>query len=371
MSELSREVLQENRVQLKQHDQVLLDSKIMLRGRGNSSFFTFDKKSLKIEFDHNIEWMGLRGNSFNLLASHSDKSFMRDALGHTVSAMLNLETIQQFRYVEIYINQVYYGLYVLVEDRTYIKQDAYEETLDFAVEVDKRIEWEGFKEPHIMIDDMPHSIKRPFNATQEEASRIQSYLQTTLNQLKIGVVPSYIDIENWMKFLFVHELFKNVDAWGLSIFLYQSSDEILKFGPVWDFDLSVANADYVNEQYLMHDGFYLLNHPWAIWFKDSMQIQAFNTMFKIIVQTFYTNHFPMLIQIMNTLADSLIPYAQKNFERWDILNEWTWPNPYTDTVKLYNITYIQQTQFVKEFLSNRLIWMNEIVFSTSYRNKQY
>lgn len=367
MSALSRENLQPNAVVLRQDNEILLESSIQLRGRGNSSFFTFEKKSLKIEFESNIEWMGLRGDSFNLLAMHSDKSFMRDALAHMASKMLGLEITQAFRYVELYNGTSYIGLYLLVEDRTYIKVDDNEDTLDFAVEVDERIRWEGFLVPHIMVENRPHSIKRPFNPTNIQSSDIQSYLQNTIDMIQLGQTPAYVDVTNWMQFLFIHELFKNVDAWALSIFLYQDQTEILKMGPVWDFDLSVANADYVSETYYNEEGFYLLNHPNATWFKDTMQLTSFNREFKTVVQTFYIEHLSTFKTIMDTLADSLIPYAQKNFYTYDILNTYIWPNP----TFLYNITYNEQTAFVKNFLFNRAAWMNEEVLTSNFMNKRY
>lgn len=367
MASLSKEEYQSNQVSLKQNQEIIDSKDVMIRGRGNSSFFTHEKKSMKISFESRVSWMGLKGDSFNLISMQSDKSLMRDALAHIVSNMMGLEITQDIRYVELYENMNYLGLFLLVEDRTYIDIDPLVNTLQFAVEVDQRIEWEGRKVPYILIGNITHSIKRPMEYTNEESKTIETYLVNTLELIKKNVVPNYIDVVNWMQFLFIHELFKNVDAWALSIFLYQSSDAILKFGPVWDFDLSLANADYVNDNYLIPEGFYLLNHPYAVWFKDTMKITTFNTAFSDVVKQFYTEHFPTLLAIIDHLSEALIPYANKNFNRWDILNTYTWPNP----TFLYNISYLEQTQFVKTFILLRTEWMKKQVDAIEYMNKQY
>lgn len=367
MSELSREVYQDNKVQLIQGDDIIDTQDVFIRGRGNSSFFTHEKKSMKIAFEKNVTWMGLRGDSFNLISMQSDKSLMRDTLAHIASKMIGLEITQEVRYVEVYQSETYMGLFLLVEDRTYIKVNPLEKALQFAVEVDQRIHWEGRIDPYILIGNITHSIKRPFDYTHDDALKIETYLADTLHLIQQNVVPDYVDVLNWMQFLFIHELFKNVDAWGLSIFLYQKSDEILKFGPVWDFDLSLANADYVNDNYLNPEGFYLLNHPSAVWFKDTMKITQFNQVFNEVVKDFYNNHFPTFIAIIDELSESLKPFAQKNFERWDILNVKTWPNP----TFLYNITFPEQTQFVKTFILLRTEWMYKEIDSNAFLNKQY
>jgi hypothetical protein len=367
MSQLSREVPQTNQVTYKQNQDIMDTKDVMIRGRGNSSFFTHEKKSMKISFEKNVSWMGLRGDSFNLISMHSDKSLMRDALAHIVSKMIGLEITQETRYVEVYENMNFLGLFLLVEDRTYIKVDPFIDALQFAVEVDERINWDGRKVPYILIGNITHSIKRPFDYTSQESKRIETYLVNTLELIKKNVVPDYVDVLNWMQFLFIHELFKNVDAWGLSLFMYQSSDEILKFGPVWDFDLSLSNANYVNEGYLSPEGFYLLNHRSAIWTKDTMKITTFNRVFAEVVKSFYSNHFPTFLTIIDQLAEALIPYANKNFERWDILNTYTWPNP----TFLYNISYRQQTEFVRHFILLRTEWMQKQVDTSEFMNKQY
>ena len=367
MSELSRDIYQDNKVQLIQGDDIIDTQDVLIRGRGNSSFFTHEKKSMKIAFENNVSWMGLRGDSFNLISMQSDKSFMRDTLAHIASKMMGLEITQEVRYVEVYQSETYMGLFLLVEDRTYIKVDPLEEALQFVVEVDQRINWEGRIDPYILIGNITHSIKRPFDYTNDDALKIETYLVDTLNSIQQNVVPDYVDVLNWMQFLFIHELFKNVDAWGLSIFLYQKSDGILKFGPVWDFDLSLANADYVNDNYLNPEGFYLLDHPSAVWFKDTMKITQFNQVFSEVVKDFYSNHFPTFIAIIDDLSEALIPYAEKNFTRWDILNTYTWPNP----TFLYNITYREQTQFVKTFILFRTEWIHREMDSNAFLNKQY
>ena len=61
--------------------------------------------------------------------------------------------------------------------------------------------------------------------------------------------PSLLDVGSFVDHFLVNELARNVDAYRLSSFLYKdkdSNDGRLVMGPVWDFNLAFANADYRN-----------------------------------------------------------------------------------------------------------------------------
>ena len=56
---------------------------------------------------------------------------------------------------------------------------------------------------------------------------------------------SVIDEESFIDYLFVNEITKNVDAYRLSTYLYKERDSDggrLHMGPVWDYNLALANA---------------------------------------------------------------------------------------------------------------------------------
>ena len=174
---LKRDNFMESVISINQEDKIILenvDSRI--RGRGNSTFFTHEKKSLKVEFSEPVEIMGLnRSSSFNLVAMHGDKSLMRDALAHLLSEMISLEKIKNIRYISLYINDQYHGLYLLIEDRKHIKIDENIQELQFALEIDQRVNWEPLQyeeTPFFQVEDLFYVIKRPFNPSVDDLSLI-------------------------------------------------------------------------------------------------------------------------------------------------------------------------------------------------------
>ena len=362
---LERDNFMESVISINQEDKIILeniDSRI--RGRGNSTFYAHEKKSLKVEFSEPIEVMGLnRSSSFNLVAMHGDKSLMRDALAHLLSGMISLEKIKNIRYVSLYINDQYHGLYLLIEDRKHIKIDENIEELQFALEIDQRVDWEPWRyeeTPFFQVQDLFYVIKRPFNPSVEEYDSISSYIENLVFELRNGQLDeNKVDILNWVKFIFINEYFKNVDSWGLSVFLYKQANAPLKFGPVWDFDLSLGNADYVNDEYNSPEGYWLINHPVASLVKYSMRISEMENAYNEFIMNFYNEKFPIWIKVIDSLYLAVKDYALENFSRWPILNEYVWPNPEF----LLTETYDEQFEFVRYFLHERLLWMSKDIYN--------
>jgi len=357
---MTRETYQQGLINVYQEDEFILpiDQNINVRHRGNSSWANHEKKPFRLEFDSNVEMMGLRPHdTFYLISIHADKSLMRDVLAHQLANMLNIETTQETRYVDLYINDAYHGLYLLIEDRRYIQIDETNEQLAFALELDFRAEWEQYDdETWFYSNGVPYVVKRPSLSTESDADGIQSYLEALVSALENDVLDEEnIDIQNWASYFFIQEYFKNVDAWGLSTFLYKEANEPVKFGPVWDFDLSVGNADYVNEAYNSPEGYWFITHPMAIWPQLTLKFDTFSQVFENTIRNFYVNMNQTWLMMIDTLGVSLIPYAEKNFQRWDILNEYIWPNP---QILLTN-TYYEQVTFVKNFLEDRMLWLLE------------
>ena len=44
--------------------------------------------------------------------------------------------------------------------------------------------------------------------------------------------------------------------------------------------------------------------------------------------------------------------AERNFQRWPVLGEWVWPNQFVGS------TYEEEVNYLKDWLNQRLIWMD-------------
>ena len=98
---------------------------IALRYRGNSSFSISDKKPYSFRpldkpledggEKQKVKILGMgKDNNWALLAPYADKSMIRDMLAFEISRPW-MEYVPQGRYCEMYLDGVYYGVYILTE----------------------------------------------------------------------------------------------------------------------------------------------------------------------------------------------------------------------------------------------------------------
>ena len=98
---------------------------IALRYRGNSSFSNSDKKPYSFRpldkpledggEKQKVKILGMgKDNNWALLAPYADKSMIRDMLAFEISRPW-MEYVPQGRYCEMYLDGVYYGVYILTE----------------------------------------------------------------------------------------------------------------------------------------------------------------------------------------------------------------------------------------------------------------
>ena len=67
-------------------------------------------------------------------------------------------------------------------------------------------------------------------------------MNTVFSSVRNKTFYDYIDIDSFINYYLIQELFMNVDVDYSSVFMYKHGDEKLKFGPIWDFDLSSGNV---------------------------------------------------------------------------------------------------------------------------------
>ena len=355
---ISKETFSPSIISLYQEDDLLLEKEGQVRGRGNSNWFSYEKKSYRLSFSEDVVMMGLKAHhDYLLIGLHADKSLMRDTLAHQLSILMELEITQDTRYVDLYVNGNYHGLYTLIEDRTYIKTE--DDPLSFALELDHRIDWDQTGEPHVRIEGSPYGIKRSLDLEVKTLDDIENYLENVMDNLKNGIIHPDIDVTNWVKYMIIQELFKNVDAWGLSVFIYRDIEGSLKFGPVWDFDFALGNADYVNDAYYEPEGFFLAYDTRMAWFYHAMQISAFKNVFKNEMISYYQEVLPIYLTLIEVLGVSLIPYSTKNFSRWDVFNAYLWPNP---MFMVEFESHMDHVLWIKNFIFERSKWYQQAMF---------
>ena len=356
---------------------------INIRGKSSAGFakkqyhfetwdeYNNDKDGSILGFPAESDWI--------LQGPYSDKSLMRNFLSYKWSNDLGQYAVRT-RYIEVFLNtdgggvssSDYIGVYVFMEkikrsaDRVdvaelqpsdnaepqisggYIfkkdKADAGETVFRTSRSLEVRV-----VEPK-MVDITPEQVDWLRNYLNEFESVLYGWnFMDPLN----GYV-KYIDVDSFIDHHIIVELTKNIDGFRLSTYMFKDRNGKLNMGPVWDYNLSLGNANYL--QGWIPTGWYYSQlsdgqYPW--WrrlFEDPAFCQRYaDRWFELRENLLATGQ---LLQDIDDTAALLNEAQARNFGRWRILGNYIWPNWYIAD------TYDEEINWMKGWLEQRLDWMD-------------
>jgi len=383
----------------------LYNGHIGIELRGSTSQIFFDKKSYGVEtWDQN-------GNDIDIALAgfpaeedwifhgpFSDKSLIRNALIYDLSNKIG-QYASRTRFFEMKLNGEFQGTYLLMEK---IKRDKnrvdieklesndndpnlisggyiikidkttgestshgdYNEKISFYSKYDPNGE-EGKDKKIFFLYDVPS----PEKISKEQKIYIQSYINSFEEALlsndfsdpKTGY-RQFIDVDSFVDFFLLNELSHNPDAYRLSTYMHKKRNGKLKMGPIWDFNIAFGNVNYckgedVNNWIFKYndycpDDFWLVPFWWSKLLNDPYFANKVKSRWQGLRQNELSDKLifgkiDLLISELET-SDAI----KKNFERWPILGQWIWPNSYVGT------TYESEINYLKNWLSQRLTWMD-------------
>ena len=351
----------------------LEETTMKIKGRGNSTWWickdagagaVVGKCPYQVKFGDKTSVLGMpEDKKWVLLAEKSDKSMIRNKIARYMGELSDLEYTPNAEYIELFINEDYQGTYLIgqkVEEsknRVNIGDEGY--LIEIDTDANNRIDPDDiiFK-PTIWSSihkDGVFNIKDPnIEYDSEEFKFIENYI----NQFESNLYSddfnnpdtgykSYIDDDSLIDWFLINEIAKSVDArWYSSIYFSYVPGEKIKMGPIWDFDLSYGNLNYSDAQYT--DGFHVKQNNWIDkLYQDGEFVEK--------VKNRYSYYYSKLGDIKNKI-DEFAKYIDKsqkaNFERWDILGVYVWPNP------VYDLTYEQEVERLENWIEERMNWLN-------------
>ena len=362
------------------------DGSITIERRGNSSqwqgktpyrFETVDDEGE----NSNVELLGMPSeNDWVLYAPWQDKTMIRNVLTYQLSNEMG-RYASRSRHVELYLNDEYRGIYVLMEK---IKRDGNRVDIsklnpdeitgdDVTGGYILKFDWfytgdniGGFESE---FDDMIYNYHypKPSDIVPEQEAYIQEYING-FETIMMGTdytndstgYPSMMNVESFVDFILLQELAKNVDAYRLSTYIYkdkESVDNRLIAGPVWDINHGFGNCDY-GETWEV-DNWLLEYNPeggdqMAFWWELLWEDLAFQhkaaVRYTELRQTIFSEEH--IYSIIDSVADYLGPAVDRNFARWPLLGNYIWPNYYVFD------TYEEEIDYLKSWTAQRLAWMD-------------
>lgn len=306
---------------------------LTVRGRGNSSFM-MPKYGLKLEFDNKVSLLGMPENrDWALVANYGDKTHLRNFMITRISEWLMARYTPRCRYVELYLNRKYMGLYLLFETVKVGKQrvDIAKNDSSFLFEKESTKK----QDSPFITTLMGHSfhIKNPRDLKPESADMLLEHLNEFEKFLKRGESTSgkkmedWIDLNDFLLYYWVQEFSKNEDGnFGRSIFISWEKDHPMRFGPLWDFDISLGNESYKKNRGV--EGWYITRH----WFRYIFQ----NPMVSAMSRDYWVLHrdlFRDLIDSVPLYVSNISRALENEYRRWPIMENtenWALKDPYKD-----------------------------------------
>ena len=362
------------------------DGHITIERRGNSSQWN-DKRPYRFETvdeageNNNVELLGMpEENDWVLYAPWQDKTMIRNVLAYQLSNDMG-RYASRTRYVELYLNGDYQGIYVLMEK---IKRDGERVNIsklnpdenegdDLTGGYILKFDWfftgdniGGFQSNNDGITYNYHYPK-PSDIVPEQEEYIQNYIDDFEN---IMLSPNYTDsstgypskmnVESFVDFILVQELAKNVDAYRLSTYIYkdkESVDDRLTAGPVWDFNHGFGNCDYGQtwepENWLLEynpEGGDQMSFWWELLWQDENFIAKVSQRYSELRSNIFSeNH---IFEIIDSSVVHMGESINRNFLKWPVLGNYLWPN--------YQVfdTYDEEVLYLKSWITQRLSWMD-------------
>jgi len=372
------------------------NGKISIEYRGSSSQ-SFPKKPYALETqdslgnNNNISLLGMPiENDWILYAPYTDKALMRNFLTFDLGRKMGNYSPRTV-YCELVINGDYQGVYILMEkikrdnDRVDIAKLDFDDLLGdsltggYIIKIDKYTGTGGTN----WLSDFPNIAGDPLyiqyhypEATVMQAQQMD-YIENFVDSFEYALAgpfftdsligyPKYIDVESFIDLYIINELSKNIDGYRLSTYMYKDRDDNggkLTMGPFWDYNLAFGNANYCSGGITSGwevDGGCGGNNPF--WFERLIQDTIYQNKLKcrweyLRERSFYED------SIFNFI-DSLVVYLddaqQRNFQKWNILGSYVWPNYYVGN------TYQDEIIFFKSWIGDRLVWIDNNIVGNCY-----
>ena len=184
---------------------------------------------------------------------------------------------------------------------------------------------------------------------------------------------AYIDLNSFVDQHWIVEFTKNIDGYRYSNFMHKDRGGKLFMDPIWDWDLSFGNANYLqgwqtNGWYYAQDGTppdEPIQGKDHIWLRQLVGLPSGSPPgdpdFKQMVADRWGVLRTNILASANVLARvdeiaALLNEAQaRDFQRWPRLGVWVWPNP----DDYWPITTYQGTvDWMKQWIAGRFAWID-------------
>lgn len=386
-------------------DGTVLEQTGKIKVRGNSTSKA-EKKPFNIKLDSKEDIFGMgKGKKWCLLANCFDPTLLRNYLAFNFAAELGLSFTSESRFIELYVDGVFKGCYLITEpvetgktrididpeatDAFLIEYESYrdEDLVAYITADEDTLRW-AISEPEMPDpsdydnkekDEQYIADKAAYDKRVEEISAIINNIVEILKKGDITEIRKVIDLESFAAYYVLNEFFKTCDFnWSSVYFYYQNGK--LYAGPAWDYDLSTGNMnpeypsliDYDNneeerEYVTKYSNFYFGGEPEYV-FASYCNIYFYlcqNEDFMKRVGKLYESKQDYIKNLyaeagmIDTLCKDYAELFEENFTGIEAGGAgWDVSKAYADTMRVPDATYEENVKFLSDWLSARNEWLS-------------
>jgi len=347
-------------------------ARIKVRG-SSSAHYPKKQFALKLRAGASKREAGLLGmaeaSSWVLASPYADKTLIKNVLGLAQARQL-FPYAPQTRWVELILNGDYHGVYTLTEkiERGRHKVDVPPiENGGFILNVD------AGDSPYVESDQgTRYTLVYPEGDGDEEFSpRTMSWLRKWLSAFEASLSTDdytrYVHSQSFIDYFLQQELWKNIDAFRKSMYLYKGADHKLHMGPSWDFDLGAAGLSFYDGT--KPDGWRhaKLEYAWpspdyVTWFNELLRHTDYRR--RVIARWKELREPGALFsddRIRSMISEHLQVLskgpASRNFSRWKVINRPLFPVLYFTVFPMYD-TWEGEVRRSEKFLLDRARWID-------------
>ena len=331
-----------------------------IKGRGNSTWKEYDKKPYRLKLESEADLLGMgEAQNWILLANASDGSHIKNKLMYDLAAETNMPYSPESRWVDLYLNGEYAGLYLLCErNEVHPQRVAIHGEGSFLVSLEM---WERLAAQEYFMTEQRQAIKvrYPSSMTETEQQTLQQLWQSVENAITAadGIDPvtqkswlEWIDLDSWVRKYLIEELSASTDACYISQYFYLDAsqpDARIMAGPVWDYDYALDNfgGGYFPYQHgLMANRLQVKPGYETPWFHLLYQKPV---IYERMVEVFRTDFCPAIEQMVETGIDAYAALIKQSAAA----NQLRWPS---------DAGFDEQVETVRRALEEKAALMSSI-----------
>lgn len=313
-----------------------LKTQIRIRVRGNTSRW-FDKNSYSVKIidsdgqNKSVSIMGMEADhDWALHGPFLDKTLLRNYMALNISGEL-MDYAPDVRFCEVVINGEYRGVYVMMETvsrgqgRIEIEKPNYTKNVSgYIIELDNATSMPDTaltnfsKYVQILRKNAFFNIRYPRTDSltpeikeyiEKDVSRFEKALHSFDYDTKAYGYQNYIDMEEFVDYFILMEVFLQHDTGNLSTYFYKDVNGVYK-PCVWDFNNDLENISAISEDDFYIRKFVTVQAPWfQMMIKDEEYTDRIISRYRQLRKNLLSDEY------LSNYIDETIAYLGKSIDR--------------------------------------------------------